>query len=193
MLKRILAAFLFATAAALPAQATTVIPLTLDEIVASSAVAFAGTCLDSHAERNPTGDLIVTYVRFAVHDVLKGEVGATYTIKQIGGELPSESRGVRVHGMPSFQTGQEYVVFLTGVSSLGFSSPIGLAQGRFTVVHEQGADHVSNGRDFRDMTKNIPDAELPPGLAAQRNAHAMPHMDLDTFKQLVRSRRGAQK
>jgi hypothetical protein len=92
-------------------------------------------------ERDPQTNLVVTYTTFAVEDVLKGTVPATHTIKQIGGNLAAEGTTLRVEGIPTFVVGQNYVVFLAGVSSAGFSSPIGLGQGRFSVRLDAGRHH----------------------------------------------------
>jgi hypothetical protein len=172
------------------ARATTVLPLSLDDIVATSAVAFEGTCLENRTERDAATNLIVTYTTFAVHDVIKGSPGSTYTIKQVGGELPQSGLAFKVHGVPTFAPGEDYVVFLAGISDKGFSSPIGLAQGRFTVHQGASGLEVSNGRDFRELTDTIPEADLPPGLA-QRVRHApnpVRHLGLQEFKQLARGR-----
>jgi hypothetical protein len=192
MLKRIFAVCFIALAAALPARATSVLPLNLDEIVSTSAVAFSGTCVGNRTERDVLSDLIVTYTTFAVSDVLKGNAGTTYTIKQVGGTLPDEGTGFRIQGVPSFTVGQEYVVFLAGVSNVGFSSPIGLSQGKFSVLRDAKGATVANGRDFHEMTQNIPNAELPPELATgtKRAGDVMRQLDLDAFKRLVRSRPG---
>ena len=190
MLRRAFLACLLALAAALPAWATVVVPLTLDDLSRVSTVIFEGTCVDNRVERDASTNRIVTYTTFTVADVIKGDVGSTYTIKQIGGELPDEAVVRHIHGIPKFQVGEEYVVFMAGVSSAGFSSPIGLSQGRFKVKRENGRRQVTNGRDFRELTADIPEADLPPGFA-QRVVHApqsIHELDIDEFKQIARSR-----
>lgn len=190
MLKRLFAIALVALAA-LPAWPTSVLPLSLDEILANAAVAFSGTCLNNRTEHDNGSGLIVTYTTFRVDDVLKGSAGATYTIKQVGGELPGGA-GFKLLGVPKFAVGQDYVVFLAGVSQAGFSSPVGLAQGRFVVQPGASGLEVTNGRDFREMTANIPESALPPGLAqkTKRAGEPVAHMGLSEFKQLVRNRVG---
>ncbi len=185
---RILLICALALAAISNAWATTVLPLTLDDIVGNAAVAFEGTCTGNKTERDAKTNLVVTYTTFAVHDVIKGDVGATYTIKQVGGELPNTEVAVRFHGVPKFTQGQDYIVFLPSVSSAGFSSPVGLSQGRFTL--KDGT--ASNGRDFRDMTDNIPETELSPGLA-EKIKHAkgpVAHLGVAELKELARNRAG---
>jgi hypothetical protein len=186
--KRHFLAFLFALAAVFPAAATSVLPVGLDQMVETAAVAFEGTCTGNRTERDPATKLVATYTTFAVHDVLKGQAGATYEIKQIGGAIPG-GLTYRVDGVPRFEPGQDYIVFLPGVSAAGFSSPVGLEQGRFVVTPAANGREVANGRDFRDLTAGIPSAELPPSLQQQaKRAGSMRRLDIDEFKQLVRSR-----
>jgi hypothetical protein len=175
------------------ARAASVLPLDLDRIVGDSSVAFQGTVTDVHAERDAQTGWIVTFVTFRVDDALKGPVGTTYTVKQIGGRLP-DGESYRVDGVPSYTVGQSYVVFLTSPSSIGLSSPVGLSQGRFSIAPGAAGAEVSNGRDFRELTANIPAETLPPTARAriQRKAGGkVRSLPLDEFKTLVRERMGA--
>lgn len=192
-----LAACLLAAAVALaqPASAATVLPVSLDHLVDNSAVVFEGTCVGNRSERDAATGFIVTYTTFSVRDVLKGNVASVHEIKQIGGSLPDSGLVYRVDGVPSFTVGESYVVFLAGVSSAGFSSPIGLSQGRFTVAPGATGATVSNGRDFLEMTAGLPEAVLPSTLLKALGAPAAraERMGLDDFKQLVRSRAARQR
>jgi hypothetical protein len=192
MFKRILLAAWLALAGALPALATSVLPLDLGQVIDQSAVAFEGTVVDSRTGRDPQTGLLVTFTTFRVDDVLKGNVSSTHTIKQIGGEDASTGRGYVVHGVPRFAMGQSYVVFMTSVSSAGFSSPIGLAQGRFEVLDGESGREVGNGRDFREFTANVPDLELPPQAKAKAAVgNPVNRIGLADFKAMVRKHAGA--
>lgn len=191
MLKRLFLACVLGFALALPAAATSILPLFLDEIVDQAASAFEGTVTQNRSERDAQTGMIVTYTTFQVHDVMKGRVGATHTVKQIGGELPAEGVGFKVESVPTFTVGQSYVVFFAGVSPLGFSSPIGLAQGRFTVL-PQGS--VTNGRDFKELTARMAPQGLPKAAQAKLGAAgAVRELGLEEFKSLVRARAGTVK
>lgn len=176
---------------AAPARAASVVPLYLDEIADTAAVVFEGTCTGNRTERDPQTGYVVTFTTFAVHDAIKGGAGASYTIKQIGGSLPGEELQYRVQGVPAFTVGETYVVFLAGVSSLGFSSPIGLAQGRFRVAGAPAAQKVANGRDFKELTARIA-SRVPAHARALMQEAAGPalEMDLADFKQTVRGHLG---
>ena len=174
------------------ARATTVLPLYLEEMADTAAVAFEGRCIGNRSEVDAATGLVVTYTTFEVRDTLKGKPGATHEIKQVGGALPNDGPQYRVMGVPRFEVGGDYVVFLAGVSSAGFSSPIGLAQGRFKVEPKGAARKVGNGRDFRDMTRRIM-ARVPPNSRREIEQASGPvrDMDIEDFKQLVRGHLGA--
>lgn len=202
MFRKLLLIFLIWAVFALPARATSVLPLFLDEIVADAAVAFQGTCTENRSAYDSQTGFVVTYTTFAVTDVLKGTVGATHTIKQVGGHA-----GNRVYvseGTPSFTVGENYVVFLYGVSSAGFSSPVGLNQGRFSVRQTANGAVLSNGRDFKEMLRAGPSRRdkmrqaapaLPPVVREklQQAPGELNHLGLDEFKQIVRQQAGGVK
>ncbi|CAH1904808.1 conserved hypothetical protein [Candidatus Nitrotoga sp. HW29] len=177
----------------MPARAMSVLPLYLDEIINDAAIAFQGKSLENHSERDLQTGLIVTYSTFEVQEILKGEVGATHTIKQIGGKLKGET--YQTTGVPTFTVGESYVLFFYGVSAAGFSSPVGLDQGKFTIIPASTGFHVTNGRDFKEMTLGIPDRLMPPSalIKMRQVPGSINRLDLDEFKQLVRQKRDADK
>lgn len=182
MFKHLLATSLLALGLIGPVGAASVREMQLDEIIDSSAIAFQGTCTGNRTERDPLTNFVVTYTTFEVKDVLKGTVQSTHTIKQIGGRMPAGELSFRVDGVPTFVIGEDYVVFLAGVSSAGFSSPVGLAQGKFMVQKNATGKTVTNGRDFREMTARM-QLTIVPGEEALAAS-----LDLDKFKQVARAR-----
>lgn len=193
MLRKITLFSLFWLAIVLPAQAMTVLPLYLDEIVADAQVAFQGICTANRTERDPQTGFVVTYTTFDVREVLKGSAGTTHTIKQVGGRTGNEN--YRVEGVPSFVVGQEYVVFLAGVSSAGFSSPVGLSQGQFVVRSGPSGQEISNGRDFKEMLRGNSVQTLPSSTVGkiQQAPVELKSLDLNEFKQIVRQQTGGAK
>lgn len=191
MFRKIFAACLIGAAAFAATgnvRAATVRPLMLDEIIDGAAIAFHGTCTGNRVERDAATNLIVTYTTFAVKDTIKGNVAAVHVIKQIGGTL-ADGEGLLVQGVPQFAEGEDYVVFLAGVSSLGFSSPVGLSQGRFAVQDGEQGKTLSNGADFRALTARMPQAALPDRAGAAGGP--VKQLGLDAFKRMARTQAGA--
>ena len=192
MLNRLFLAALTSLAIAVPAHATSVVPLYLDEIIDTATTVIHGTCIGNRSDRDPQTGMIVTYTTFQVQDVLKGQAGFTHIIKQIGGDLPDGSLKYKVQGVPTFKVGENYVVFLYGVSSAGFSSPVGLGQGRFNVVIDETGAQVTNGLDFKEMTSRMLPREIPQAAKSKlQQVGPVSRMGLDEFKQLIRQRSGA--
>jgi hypothetical protein len=181
--KSFFVACVIALGGACTVDAATVRLLLLDEIIDTAAIAFQGTCTANRVEQDTVTNFIVTYTTFEVRDVIKGNVTATHVIKQIGGTLPGGESGMIVQGVPKFVVGEEYVVFLAGVSSLGFSSPVGLSQGRFEVQQGAAGKSIANGKDFRELTARMPQAVMPDSGAGKN----VRQLGLDEFKQMVRT------
>lgn len=136
--------------------AVTVRALLLDEVIDGAAVAFHGTCIANRVEHDAATRFIVTYTTFEVRDAIKGLPGTTHVIKQIGGLLPDGVSGMLVQGVPTYKVGEDYVVFLAGVSSLGFSSPVGLSQGSFAVQEGKAGKTIATSRPLRELIANMP-------------------------------------
>jgi len=127
-------------------SATSVRPISLEQLSTRATLIFYGQVISNEVLQDTVSGQIATFTRFEVIDLIKGNTGTSHTIKQIGGYLKSSNTTLRVHGVPRFETGEKYVVFLPTKSVLGFSSPIGLHQGRFSVSTINGNQIVSNGR-----------------------------------------------
>ena len=102
-------------------------------------------------------------------ELIKGESKATHTIKQIGGYDPESKIRLFIHGVPTFQVGNSYVVFLPEKSNLGFSSPLGLYQGSYAVTTINGEQVVSNGRNLTEpASTNSHAIQVPLAINADR-------------------------
>lgn len=160
----------------LQAGATTVLPVSLQQLSSTAELIFHGTVLSNEVRLDETSGRVATFTTFAVIDVIKGHAGDTHTIKQVGGQLPGSQVRQIIHGVPRFSVGAEYVVFLPPASSLGFSSPIGLSQGRFSVLQHNGEIVVSNGRPVAALLDTNSNAEVSnaPQAVQISNAPALP-------------------
>lgn len=134
-----------------PTMATSVLLLSLDKLHADADYIFHAQCISNNVIEDEKFGL-ATYTTFKVIQALKGNLSDTYTIKQFGGSSPKHRDVIVAPGVPQFEVGKRYVVFLPSPSHLGFSSPVGLAQGMFTeTINNQGDISVSNGRNFSKL------------------------------------------
>jgi len=130
------------------ASATSLLPITLEQLSTRATLVFYGEVLTNQVKQDEQSGYIATFTEFKVIDLIKGKAKNTHTIKQIGGELKDRNMALRIHGVPRFQAGKNYVVFLPTKSKLGFSSPLGLHQGSFSVLNINGEQLISNGRSL---------------------------------------------
>ncbi|MDP8244475.1 MAG: hypothetical protein P9L94_10380 [Candidatus Hinthialibacter antarcticus] len=137
------------------AWADRVHPLSLPEIAASAATIFEGECVDIRSGVDEQSGLLATWYTFKVTNRIKGDLSETFTFKQYGG-----SDGERRIASPSaqYEKGKTVIVFLYGTSKIGFSSAVGLTQGKFSVIEHPATKKmvVSNGMPAAILFKNTP-------------------------------------
>ncbi|HEB81879.1 MAG TPA: hypothetical protein ENJ11_03345 [Gammaproteobacteria bacterium] len=141
--------FFFLLTTSLPAGATSLLPLSLEQVSSRADLIFYGEVISNEVRKDPVSRQIVTFTQFRVLELVKGQVngaeGKTHTIKQLGGSLPGSRQRLMVHGIPVFVPDKQYVVFLPKPSQLGFCSPLGLHQGSFAVTQRNGERIIGNG------------------------------------------------
>lgn len=142
------------------AAATTTLPVSLPQMASAADVIFHGRAISNEVKQDPVTGKVATFTQFEVIELIKGTTGKTHTIKQIGGRLPGGKAHLAVHGVPRFRAGEAYVVFLPKASHLGFSSPIGLSQGKFDILKLDGETLISNGRPITTLTGASPAKSL---------------------------------
>lgn len=181
-----IAAFQISVLGALDAVAASVIPMDLDQIVAGAQHIVHVRCTGNVVQADPDVG-IVTVTSFVVLDRAKGGAGATFTVRQAGGEL----LGLAVdYHVPKFRDGEEYVLFMPAASRLGLASPVGLSQGAFSVMPGASGKEVGNGRDFAELLAGVDPASVPPGMAARlkQEPHARSRMELGEFMSVTRAK-----
>ncbi len=126
-------------ALARPGNSTTVRQLAIGEMVQAAYRIVVGQVTKVESAEDEHG-APVTYVTFSVSDTLKGKPADKLTIKQLGWNDVPEGGGriLRIPGLPRYREGEESVLFLHQPSRGGFSSPIGLEQGKLPVVEIRG-------------------------------------------------------
>jgi hypothetical protein len=126
--------------------ATTVIPPTFDQLVKQAELIFQGTVTDARSVWEGEGGQrhIETYVTFRVDDNVKGDAGASYTIRMLGGTVGDQT--MEVSDAPKFKVGDRDILFVEHNYDQ-FVPLVGIDHGRFHVQHDDttGRDIVVNG------------------------------------------------
>lgn len=137
------------------ASAISIRPISLESLSTRSSLIFYGEAINNQTKKDDQSGAIVTFTTFKVIDLIKGRTGDTHTIKQIGGTLTDTKTIYQVRGVPTYQIGKQYVVFLPEKSSLGFSSPLGLHQGSYSISTINNIKTVSNGTTINSPASSI--------------------------------------
>ncbi|MFB3812956.1 MAG: hypothetical protein ACE14L_02505 [Terriglobales bacterium] len=138
----LIAAALFVAATA---GATTVKPLSVEELTRAAGSVVEAQAGDSWSAWNAGHSLIYTYTRFTVFRGLKGGSSIEVIVKQPGGVVGGYAQ--RVPGVRGFQAGEQAVLFLRpSVDADGTHVVVGLMQGNFRMFPtSSGEMAVSNG------------------------------------------------
>jgi hypothetical protein len=140
------------------AEATMVMPLSVEEMTARADKIFVGTC--TKVEHSVTADgMPVIDVTFTVSESLKGQVGETLTFRQLDPtpQQPQDSTfqhqdalvrarpmwsAALLAGVPTYVPGEEAMLFLAKPGALGLTAPIGLGQGKLPVTMSANGDRL---------------------------------------------------
>src|SRR5216684_6723612 len=112
-----------------PVRASQLIPRSLPELVAGSALIFVGRCEAVTPHWNAGHRLIFTANRFRVTRALKGAPGDTITLEELGGTVGD--RRLEVPDVPQFAVGEE-VLLCVHRTELGRWETFGAVQGKFS-------------------------------------------------------------
>ena len=175
---------------AAPAGATTLIRMGLEELVAANSTIVVGEVLEAESRWNEDATFIVTDIRFAASDVLKGRLAETeLTVTLPGGKIGN--RANLVIGAAELVPGNSYVLFLSRMNLMG--------AGEALVVRDlvQGAVDIRMGKDGLRAVSQALQHPLMPGKSGQ----ALPPgeekgMPIDTLLSEIRqiaARQGARR
>lgn len=113
-----------------PASATTLAPLTNDQIVDASEVIVRGTV--TSVETVDVRGLVRTYAELDVEKVYKGSLNVEHiTLESLGGTLDGEI--FDVHAAARYSVGEEVVAFVNPHPSRGTWGTVGMFLGKYTV------------------------------------------------------------
>jgi hypothetical protein len=135
--------------------ATMVRRMSLAEVTHEAARIVHATVRQVRVGRDQSG-LPATWVTLDVTRILKGDGRGQLTIKQYGVATPLPDGTItRVAGLPRYRVGEEVVLFLSGTSSRGFTSPVGFAQGAYRVSRPGGAPRVRSDLESQGAPRGL--------------------------------------
>ncbi|MGH9521309.1 MAG: hypothetical protein ACRD3E_02120 [Terriglobales bacterium] len=131
-------------ACSLTAAATSIIPMSVEELSQAATHVVEGQALRSWSAWNEQHTLIYTYTSFAVGRTLKGTAPAEIVVKQPGGSAGGYTQ--TVWGVRHLQSGEHALLFLRpSMAADGTMVIVGLMQGQFQVFQAGSEAMASNG------------------------------------------------
>jgi len=174
-MKRLISAAI-ALATVTLASATTVIPMSVEELTTSAEHVVQARAVEQWSEWAPNHGVILTFTRFQVISTFKGGVAATFVVKQLGGQIGTQRS--KVAGIRYFQSNDEAVLFLHPAEERDSTYVIaGLMMGNFRVDRSSGRAMVSNG---------VPDVHAFSTVTHSVSSYQGSKMTLDELQTRVR-------
>ncbi len=162
-----------------PAGATTLIREGLDELVAGNRAIVVGEVVDASSYWNEDHTFILTNVRIATYEALKGDVGQELTVTILGGQVGDLT--TLIVGGPELVPGHSYVLFLNEESLPGAKRALtvrDLCQGAFDIkMDRDGLRAVSQAGRHPLMPDRRGYTEAPGGVEG---------MPLNAMRQSIR-------
>ncbi|MCP5464223.1 MAG: hypothetical protein H7A33_04270 [Deltaproteobacteria bacterium] len=129
------------------AQATTVKPVNLEQLVGRAETIFRGTLAESVAEYDTEeSHSMVRYYTFTIEECIKGDCGESFTFKQLADGTFVNEDGIAIRQrmfFPTYEVGKTYVLFLPMAHpKTGLMAPIALFQGVFPIKVVNGQETV---------------------------------------------------
>jgi hypothetical protein len=187
-MKRYFGFFLFLLFLAINPQlrGTTVIAPDFDQLVTRAELIFQGEVTDVRSQWIGEGaeHRIVSFVTFKVADALKGNPGASYTIRMLGGTVGGKT--LQVSDAPTFKIGDRDILFVENNGSQ-FIPLVGIHHGRFRIEREEAGREIvvtGEGQPLADVEQLGKDeATIATGRAA---------MSVNDFKAAIQTKLRAQ-
>src|SRR2546430_1031816 len=142
--------------------ATTVIPMSIEELTAAATHVVRGHVIESWSSWDTSLPLIYSYPRFKIDKPLKGTAPSVVLLKQLGGTVGDMT--LRVAGVHPWSNGESAVLFLRPSQEQdGTFSVVGLMQGDFRLRRSASGEVVAdNGLYLSSAT----------AMSSEENVHA---------------------
>ena len=166
-----------------------VLPRNLAQLSGRANIVVRGRVLQAHSEPHPDyQNLESVVVTLSVKEVLKGTAGKILTFRQFVWDPRDRSDRL------GYRAGEEVLLFLNHKTTAGFTSPVGLEQGRFLVLSSPSAGvTVLNGAGNRGLSFGMLGLSGASRLSTRaRQVLAVPpdktgRLQLDVVREIVRA------
>ena len=166
-----------------------VLPRNLAQLSGTANIVVRGRVLEAHLEPHPKyQNLESLVVTLSVEEVIKGKAGKTLTFRQFVWDPRDRSERL------GYRPAEDVLLFLNRETTAGFTSPVGLEQGRFLVLSGPGGTRtVLNGASNRGLSIGMQGLVEVSGLSARaRQALALPPdsmgpLQFDVVREIVRT------
>ena len=144
------------------AYATTMVPLSLNQLVDAADEVVKGQVTEVWTEPDQKTGMIWTYAQVEVSKTLKGEPGPVVILEQPGGKWGSKE--ARIEGVARFSVGEEGYFFVEHLAS-GRNVSVGMSQGKFNIIMDpyqrkeiavRFPVHIENTFDHRFIPLPLP-------------------------------------
>ena len=109
--------------------------LNIEEMTDTAQYIFSGFCTGIESRHDEETGREAIFLDFKISQMIKGKSTDDFTFKM-------SKVAVDIGEIPLFKIGDEVVLFLYGRSSSGFTSPVGLGQGKFSVKYSTTGERV---------------------------------------------------
>jgi hypothetical protein len=152
-----------------PQSSASVAQANLNYLVENAQTIVRGNVVSAVLEPHPQfANLQTVVVTIAVAKTFKGQAAATVTFRQYVWNVKE------VTGVGGYHKSQELLLFLNPTSLYGLTSPVGMDQGRFRVLHDnQGNRYAVNGRGNVGLFADVITRSTPNGVTFSARAKVM--------------------
>lgn len=165
--------------------ATTVIPPSFDDLVSRAEMIIQGSVTDVRSEWTGEGAQrhIMSYVTVKVEDAIKGNPGASVTLRMLGGTVGAET--MQVSDAPKFKVGDRDILFVEN-NGTQFIPLVGIMHGRFKVKKDE------TGRDAVFTNEGSPVTDINQLGKDETAVSASRAISAQEFKQAIHTKALAQ-
>ncbi len=135
-----------------PAFATTVVKLNMQQLVQKSDLIVQGQVQSVYTQWNEQQHLVFTYISIRVDESLKGQGPKSVLIRQVGGSAGTIQMSIA--GTPQFTSGDMAIVFLKDQGDSTFQV-VGMNQGLYKIVQDFAVSNLFGVDLFDTKTGEI--------------------------------------